>query len=331
MYIAAWPKLGEWHAVISVSTQTQTVSSNGDSAEKSIPGSETPNEQKCGGCDGVSARVKAVSPNIWTVLEKWINVLPANTPDERSRNEKFQKEFTWIVSEFAKRPGLGEDSLVVGHGDLLCGNIIILPRPPRKSAVCEDDVVEVALIDYEYATPCQAAFDLACHFSEWIGFECDYSGIPTKFDRRQFLAEYLHSYRRHARRTSFNHLRNEPFKVLVKREDSGEIVPQVNSTGQNGHGNASAKTQSRLDKEEEELDRLCEEVDLFRGLPGFFWGVWGFIQASISDIDFDYTWYGKTRMQEYWDWKAEITDARRQEGAKLPLREERWNSEGKCW
>ena len=57
---------------------------------------------------------------------------------------------------------------------------------------------EVRFIDYEYAVPCPAAFDLANHFAEWGGFECDYNLLPTKAVRRAFIEEYVESYSQYA-------------------------------------------------------------------------------------------------------------------------------------
>jgi ethanolamine kinase len=57
--------------------------------------------------------------------------------------------------------------------------------------------IGVALIDYEYAVSCAAAFDIANHFAEWGGYDCDYSILPTKSTRRHFLQEYLESYNKH--------------------------------------------------------------------------------------------------------------------------------------
>jgi ethanolamine kinase len=80
-----------------------------------------------------------------------------------------------------------------------------------------------------YATPSPAAFDISNHFAEWGGFDCDYNLLPTRTVRREFLREYLRSYKRHSR-----------------------LPPTT-------------------DGEDAEIQRLFEVVDLFRGVPGFYW------------------------------------------------------------
>lgn len=86
------------------------------------------------------------------------------------------------------------NQLVFGHTDLLSGNVIIQPR----SSLNQDPQVEnVAFIDYEYAVPSPAAFDIANHFAEWGGFECDYNRLPTRSIRMGFVAEYVRSYNSH--------------------------------------------------------------------------------------------------------------------------------------
>lgn len=141
----------------------------------------------------------------------------------------------------------------------------------------------VNFIDYEYATPSPAAFDIANHLAEWGGFECDYNVLPTRSQRRRFLREYLTSYHSH-----------------LSRPD-----PVADS----------------------EVDELFDEVDLFRGIPGFYWGIWALIQATISQIDFDYATYAEVRLGEYWAWRADAEGTRAREGKEMPLRERRWAQE----
>lgn len=53
-------------------------------------------------------------------------------------------------------------------------------------------------------------------------------------------------------------------------------------------------------------------------------GVWALIQATISQIDFDYASYAEIRLGEYWAWRREADGTRAQTGEEIPLRERRW-------
>ncbi|ROT37002.1 kinase-like protein [Sodiomyces alkalinus F11] len=224
-----------------------------------------------------------LAPNLWTVMRKWILALPTATPEQRARQSELQEELDSLVKQLSQRPGLGDNGLVFAHCDLLCGNVIVLPPqssgPPNDDN--DDDTPSVSFIDYEYATPSPAAFDLANHFAEWGGFECDHSVLPTRSQRQEFIQQYIESY--------YNLL---PGEAKVDRKA--------------------------------EVAKLNAEVDLFRGIPGFYWGIWALIQAIISDIDFDYASYAETRLAEYWAWKAEADASRAASGRELPLRERRW-------
>lgn len=170
--------------------------------------------------------------------------------------------------------------LVFGHCDLLSGNVIIHPHQPPSATVST-----VSFIDYEYATPSPAAFDIANHFAEWGGFECAYHALPTRSQRRRFLREYLSSYQ--------SHLPTNPPDQPPATADQA-------------------------------VDSLFTEVDLFRGIPGFYWGIWALIQATISQIDFDYAAYAEVRLGEYWAWRAEAEGTREAEGREMSVRERRW-------
>ncbi|PLB35438.1 putative ethanolamine kinase [Aspergillus candidus] len=216
-------------------------------------------------------------PNMWTVLQKWILALPSTSEDQRQRRLRLQGELERVVGEFDDGKGLGEDGLVFAHCDLLCANVIALP------STNDSEDATVHFIDYEYATPSPAAFDIANHFAEWGGYDCDYGMMPTRAVRRQFLTEYIKSYTSH------------------------KGIPESSQT--------------------DLVDRLYEDVDRFRGIPGLYWGVWGLIQAQISQIDFDYATYAENRLGEYYAWRRETDGSRAQAGEEMPLRERRWAQE----
>ncbi|AEO65736.1 uncharacterized protein THITE_2113062 [Thermothielavioides terrestris NRRL 8126] len=227
-------------------------------------------------------------PNIWTVMQKWIFALPTETEAQRARQAALQQELKTLVSELSQRPGLGVNGLVFAHCDLLSGNIIVLPKS-RAANGEKSAETRVAFIDYEYATPSPAAFDIANHFAEWGGFDCDFSVLPTRAQRRDFIAEYIDSY----------------FTLLEKKTPG-----------------AAAGVDKAV-----EIEKLLTEVDYFRGVPGFYWGIWALIQATISEIDFDYASYAETRLGEYYAWRAEVTGERQRSGKEMPLRERRWAQE----
>ncbi|KAG5989401.1 hypothetical protein E4U52_005584 [Claviceps spartinae] len=87
-----------------------------------------------------------------------------------------------------------------------------------------------------------------------------------------------------------------------------------------------AKLTGETMNQEEETQKLMDEVDVFRGVPGFFWGIWSLIQATISHIKFDYASYAEERLGEYWACKNEADGSRAASGKELPLREQRWAS-----
>ncbi|CAK7208039.1 hypothetical protein SEUCBS139899_010873 [Sporothrix eucalyptigena] len=287
-------RLAQWHATVPCISQAKQTANDGwpCRVDGSLNGSCVDNKNKP--CQRLADENKntleltapvalgKLEPNIWSVMQKWILALPADTTAQQERIAVLQKELQSLVAELSQRPGLGKDGLVFSHNDLLSGNVIVLPS---GSGETERSHAEVTFIDYEYAVPSPAAFDIANHFAEWGGFDCDMSVLPTVSQRRAFIGEYIRTY---------TALRPPP-----------------------------AHDATIFDTAAEET-KLLREVDVFRGVPGFYWGIWALIQATISEIDFDYASYAETRLSEYWAWKAEISGERATSGAEMPLRERRW-------
>jgi ethanolamine kinase len=146
----------------------------------------------------------------------------------------------------------------------------------------------VTFIDYDYVTAAPAAFDVANFFAEWMGPELEHSWIPSKAQRLDFIEHYVRSFREHS----------------------------------DGPDNARHADLSK------DVSHVYEQAELFRGFTGFYWGIWGLIQASISDIDFDYASYAELRHSEYWGWKAEYDGSRKQEGKEMTVREMKWAEGG---
>ncbi|KAL8839425.1 MAG: hypothetical protein Q9170_001765 [Blastenia crenularia] len=271
-------RLAEWHAVIPIipapATTVEDETNHFPTLFYEQPSHPKPSAEAIN-----SITPSKAAPNVWTVIQKWIFALPTSSETEKQRKGILQAELERTVADLGDIPSLGKDGLVFAHCDLLSGNVIVHPQSPGASPLVET----VSFIDYEYATPAPAAFDLANHFAEWGGFECNYHAIPTRSVRRSFVEEYLSSYTSHT------------------------ALP----SGMDGHSY---------------VNRLFEQVDAYRGVPGLYWGVWALIQATISQIDFDYASYAEVRLQEYWDWRAE-KEGTIKKGKEKPLRERRWAEE----
>ncbi|WEW55790.1 ethanolamine kinase [Emydomyces testavorans] len=279
-------RLAQWHAVLPISDNAtnpaMSVPLNGHAYPLDFVGEDKKSSAEVKD-DIIPVRTQGQEgPTLWTVLQKWILALPCGTDKERKRRKQLQKEFERIVAELDDRSGLGHNGLVFAHCDLLCANVVMQPKSVISNAPEEDSVETVSFIDYEYATPSPAAFDIANHFAEWGGYDCDYNMMPTRAVRRGFLTEYVQSYSKYA--------------------DLGN-------------------------SQEEAVEKLFQDVDRFRGIPGFYWGVWALIQATISQIDFDYATYAEERLGEYWAWRREVNGARAKSGEEMPLRERRWAQE----
>jgi ethanolamine kinase len=206
------------------------------------------------------------SRNLWELLDNWIEVMPENVVKNYSKAE-LKQELSWIKANIGHKGG----DLVVAHCDLLAGNVIVPNEfDPTQAPVDERDEgseepqMEVLFIDYEYAMLAPRAFDLANHFMEWQGFDCITELIPVPVKSNVVLRKWARSY------LGFD--RNA-------REDA------VSS-----HERAA-------------VDQLLDQVFVYWGMPGFYWGVWAAIQSSISDIDFDYASYANLRLEEYTKWK----------------------------
>ncbi|OTB09388.1 hypothetical protein M426DRAFT_6662 [Hypoxylon sp. CI-4A] len=243
-----------------------------------------------------SQKLGRAEPNEWSTARKWLEAIPAETQQEKNRKGELEADLEYLARKLLPgddtydsqaRP-IPHDPLVFGHGDLVCGNIIV--QTVSNSPIHGN--VAVRFIDYEHSTYCSRAFELANHFSEWAGFECEYSKMPTTRIRREFIREYLRA---------CHEITNNP-----------DQVNQISEA-------------SRAGSLEAEVSSLMAEVDRYRGFPGFYWGLCALIQAKSSTgaIDFDYAGYADKRFAEFTAWR-EVEDGKGKDLDNLPFRELMW-------
>ncbi|KAJ2662548.1 hypothetical protein IWW48_001790 [Coemansia sp. RSA 1200] len=189
------------------------------------------------------------APQLFPTLRRWLRDIPKSYKDPKA-NTTFQAYFSTdkLASELSDLESILtklNSPVVFAHNDLLSGNIVMSESNDK-----------VFFIDYEYGMYNHRAFDIANHFNEYAGFECDYSRYPTKDAQLKWFKIYL--------------------------DELGQ------------------------DSSQDVLETLYNEVSFFQLASHFYWGIWALIQASISDIDFDYMEYAKMRFEEYYKNKSRL-------------------------
>lgn len=216
---------------------------------------------------GAKKNVKA-----WLAPAREVLALPAVT--ETSRRdldldvfmELWEKYMRWL-KEFEKTQGASRR--VFAHNDAQYGNLLRLER--IKEGLPEHH--QVIVVDFEYASPNPAAFDIANHFHEWTA---DYHSPtphildPTRYpypqERRNFYVAYL----------------------------AQSIV-------------SSSAPPEALEKDipEKELEKLDRQVRAWSPASHAMWAVWGIVQAKEDmegkegEPEFDYIGYARCRMKGF--------------------------------
>lgn len=129
-------------------------------------------------------------------------------------------------------------------------------------------IEDASFIDYEYGSYAFRGFDIGNHFNEFASFDCDYSKYPTKDFQLQWFEWYLTEYNGGKDWWLLCNYLYSSMYVLVKPS-------------------------------QQELEHVYREVEGFSLASHYYWGLWALVQATISDIDFDYLNYAILRFNEY--------------------------------
>ena len=216
------------------------------------------------------------SPGTWDVLRDWWR--RASEAAETSAGGK-RDEIRRALSELGN---LGDaiDALeracasvaspsVTLHNDALSGNFLV-PADWRPSGP-DDPPPTMRLIDFEYACAGPRGFDVANHFAEHAGFECDWSKLPNARAKARFCAAYVDAGEGTGRAA-------EGSGTWTARDCDGAA-----------HSSAAAA--------------LAREAEAFAPVAHLWWGLWAVMRAaSQSDGDgegFDYAAYAERRLAAF--------------------------------
>ncbi|KAJ2928743.1 hypothetical protein H1R20_g8217, partial [Candolleomyces eurysporus] len=190
---------------------------------------------------------------------------------------KFEKEwniyFKWLSKVEDKRPG---STMVLSHNDVHYGNLLRL-----NNALEADGHRQIIVVDFEYASPNPAAYDIGNHFLEWCTnyhnniapHLYNQSRYPTFTQRRNFYTSYL---------KHLNHLGKSTEDPVFDPSDLDQIV-----------------------------DALDYQVRVWSPASHALVAIWAIVQArddlenSIAEPEFDYVGYAAGRMEAF---RREILD-----------------------
>ena len=98
-------------------------------------------------------------------------------------SQALREELRTLKAELLSTPSASESTVVFCHNDLLSGNVLYDEKAAGGPAT--------RLIDFEYGFYNYRAFDLANHFCECCGFECDWDKFPARSAQERFFRSYL--------------------------------------------------------------------------------------------------------------------------------------------
>lgn len=179
--------------------------------------------------------------------------------------QNLKSETVWMVQQIRDvEDKLGEG---VCHNDLLCGNIM------------SQDDLPIKIIDFDYAHRNFLLFDLANHFNEYTGLECDYAQY---FPSDEHITKFVRVYRSRMR--------------YYLQQTEGEVFDCQH---------ALFFTESAAE-EESATQGMAEACKLMSLTSHLFWALWSLLQEAVSAIEMDFLEYSGMRYQRYLETKEEF-------------------------
>lgn len=184
---------------------------------------------------------------------------------------RWEKYIKWL-HEFEQREGAS--NRVFCHNDAQYGNLLKLNK--LKEGIPEHH--QIIVVDFEYASPNPAAYDIANHFHEWTA---NYhsstphilqSGCYPTFEQRRI---FYNAYLSHCQ-PPLPSSDSTPFSALPK------------------------------EAREHELAKLEQHVRAWSPASHALWAVWGLVQArddiegDVAEPEFDYIGYTRCRMAKFY-------------------------------
>lgn len=106
-------RLGQWHAVLPINGKSafQPTTTKELPAAKNLVDATVSQHPDQSEAELSLFQTRHPGPSLWTVLQKWILVLPTATEEQRARRFSLQKELDRVVKELDDGKGIGEDGV----------------------------------------------------------------------------------------------------------------------------------------------------------------------------------------------------------------------------
>ena len=98
-------RLGQWHATLPVMASGKTAVVADAAMEVPLKLSDPMSTISLEDINAITP--SKPTPNIWTVMQKWVFALPTTNESEVKRKKVLQKELECTVAELGDKPGLG--------------------------------------------------------------------------------------------------------------------------------------------------------------------------------------------------------------------------------
>ncbi|KAL3685860.1 hypothetical protein R1sor_003882 [Riccia sorocarpa] len=125
-------------------------------------------------------------PQLWADISRFMEKASTLSFEDPKKNEIYQSipfsELQEEIDELKRSSKSLEAPIVFAHNDLLSGNVMY-----------NEEEDKMYFIDFEYSTYNYRGYDIANHFNEYAGFECDYNLYPSKDAQYHFFRHYLSS------------------------------------------------------------------------------------------------------------------------------------------
>ena len=143
---------------------------------------------------------------------------------------------------------------------------------------------QIIVVDFEYASPNPAAFDIANHFHEWTAnYHSDTPHLldPTRYPSPAQRSNFYRAYLTHA-------------AAEAASSESGEQAQRRGESETSGDGALAA-----------EMERLESQVRAWSPAAQAMWAVWGVVQArefvegQDGEPEFDYLGHAQHRVDAF--------------------------------